>query len=392
MAPRIAKSLDKLRSQVNAAYPQRSKISDGWIGDAAHSSRDSDHNPNAADVVQAVDLTHDPAHGFDSWQFADVLRRNQDRRIKYCISNGRIFSSTTSPWAWRKYTGANAHAHHVHISVVDDPALYDSAAPWTTVPLVIAPTTPTPPSVMPPGITDAMRRKMAGKIIGYEVKRDADGHFAIHAPGDGSHEIAGVSSTSNPAKYTQLLVLLRAGRHAELERAVEIFVIDYTRAATGWTTDAGVEFYLRDCIYNRGPVAGARVLQKALGVVDDGEIGPTTRGAISAVSPADLLPRLRAAREAYEIEKYGRRPLLWAGLTNRWNRALEDAKAFRVGLPTVPDKPPVVTPKQGIIAAIGAALAAIASWFADHWLPLLLFAIIGVAVSLIVRHIRRNRE
>ena len=36
MAYRIAKSLDKLRSQVDARWPSRSKRSDGWIGDAAH--------------------------------------------------------------------------------------------------------------------------------------------------------------------------------------------------------------------------------------------------------------------------------------------------------------------------------------------------------------------
>jgi hypothetical protein len=70
MAPRIAKSLDVLRSQINKAHPNRSKVSDGWIGDTAHAARASDHNPNSGGVVTALDLTHDPAHGFDSWKFA----------------------------------------------------------------------------------------------------------------------------------------------------------------------------------------------------------------------------------------------------------------------------------------------------------------------------------
>lgn len=391
MSPRIAKSLDKLRAQVNATYPNRSKISDGWIASAEHSKRSptSDHEPNAAAVVQALDLTHDPAHGFDSWAFADVLRQSKDGRIKYVISNGRIFSATTSPWTWRKYTGANAHAHHVHISVADAPALYDDGAPWAFSGMA---SEPRPPPVIPVGVTVAMRHKMAATIINYEVRRDKDGHFGIHTPGDGSHEIAGVTSTSNPEMYQRLLVLLRGGEHAALERLAEQFVLDFTAAATGWTTDAGVEFYLRDCIYNRGAGGAARILQKALGVPDDGEIGPTTRVAISAVAPADLLPRLRAAREAYELEKYGKRPALWAGMVNRWNKALVDAKAFRVAPPIEPPKPPVVTPTTGILAAILAAIAAVAAWFMDHWAPLALAAFIGVAWIFIIRHVRRSRE
>src|SRR4051794_9209283 len=60
MAFRLAKALETLRSQVNAAHPTRRKASDGWIGDTAHSARKSDHNPNSAGVVCALDMTHDP--------------------------------------------------------------------------------------------------------------------------------------------------------------------------------------------------------------------------------------------------------------------------------------------------------------------------------------------
>ena len=70
MAWRVAKSLLKLRDQINAHAPKRSKKSDGYIGDAAHASRSSDHNPWVKDgkmgVVTAADFTHDPAGGFDA--------------------------------------------------------------------------------------------------------------------------------------------------------------------------------------------------------------------------------------------------------------------------------------------------------------------------------------
>lgn len=132
---RLAHSLEKLRAQVNAARPNRSKSSDGSVGDAAHASRTSDHNPWLQDgtmgIVSAIDITHDPKGGFDSYAFAEWLRVHKDRRLKYVISNRRIFSSTTSPaWEWRGYTGQNAHDHHCHVSVMSSKALYDSTTDW----------------------------------------------------------------------------------------------------------------------------------------------------------------------------------------------------------------------------------------------------------------------
>src|SRR3972149_3025919 len=133
---RIARPLDTLRTQVNAIAPGRSKASDGWLGDAAHQKTASDHNPNALGVVTALDLTHDPKNGFDSWAFAEMLRQRKDSRIKYIISNGRITAGNggPSPWVWRVYTGANKHDKHCHISVLagsgDDAKSWDIAGPW----------------------------------------------------------------------------------------------------------------------------------------------------------------------------------------------------------------------------------------------------------------------
>jgi hypothetical protein len=139
MAWRLAKSLETLRSQVNAAYPGRDKSADGSIGDAAHASRASDHNPWVKDgktgIVTAIDITHDPKVGLDSGKLADALRASRDPRIKYIISNRRICSGAggTSPWRWRKYNGANPHNHHVHLSVESKKSLYDSVEPWAAV-------------------------------------------------------------------------------------------------------------------------------------------------------------------------------------------------------------------------------------------------------------------
>lgn len=113
---RLASSLVRLRDQINAAYPNRSKASDGWIGDAAHRASASDHNPNSADVVCALDLTHSPQTGFDAHALADRLRVNRHPNLKYIISNRRICGDWTG-WNWWPYNGSNPHSSHVHFSV-----------------------------------------------------------------------------------------------------------------------------------------------------------------------------------------------------------------------------------------------------------------------------------
>lgn len=135
MTWRVAKALETLRAQIDAAHPSRRKDSDGTIGDAAHASRTSDHNPWVQDagvgVVTAMDITHDPAGGVDSYALADLLRQRRDPRIKYVISNRRIFSSQVNAWEWRPYTGINPHDHHVHVSVLSDKAHYDDTTAWS---------------------------------------------------------------------------------------------------------------------------------------------------------------------------------------------------------------------------------------------------------------------
>lgn len=135
---RVADSLLTLRDEVDRRSPDRSKASDGTIGNAAHAARDSDHNPWVKDgdmgVVTAMDITNDPDHGFDSSDFADWLRKRClagiEKRVKYVISDRRIASATHENWAWRAYTGANPHEHHVHISVLSTKIRYDNTDPW----------------------------------------------------------------------------------------------------------------------------------------------------------------------------------------------------------------------------------------------------------------------
>lgn len=141
---RAAKSLTKLRNQLDTAYPNRSKASDGFIGDASHcpnpdGTGSSDHCPNIQDgdtrVVAAYDATHDPGNNCDMEAVVEAIRTSRDARIKYIIWNRRICNSskigTTEAWEWRSYSGSNPHTRHAHFSVLPEKAKYDSEAEWS---------------------------------------------------------------------------------------------------------------------------------------------------------------------------------------------------------------------------------------------------------------------
>ena len=138
MSWRVATALETLRDEVDAAAPQRSKASDGYVADAAHQKRKSDHRPCSCHaVVCAADWTHSPERGFDSDLFAEWLRlqviARREPRVSYVISDGKIFSGEGQAHPagkWRPYSGRNAHIHHVHVSVRHGAAFYDDPAPW----------------------------------------------------------------------------------------------------------------------------------------------------------------------------------------------------------------------------------------------------------------------
>lgn len=138
MVWRLAECIRILRYEIDSLWPNRERTSDGTIGDAAHATRTSDHNPWIIDnkgvgVVRAFDITHDPGNGPDcnklANHFAEMMRIN-DKRISYVIWDRKIMSLARVGEGWRSYTGSNPHDKHLHISVSTERHWYDSTESW----------------------------------------------------------------------------------------------------------------------------------------------------------------------------------------------------------------------------------------------------------------------
>ncbi len=121
-----APAIQQLRTDVNAAWPKRSKATDGTWGDARHQKKKSDHNSG-----DAMDVTHDPVNGPSGDTIAAYAIR--DPRVKYVIWNRRIYDKRRSELGWRPYSDwkAHPHDHHVHISVTEAGRADTSPWPWT---------------------------------------------------------------------------------------------------------------------------------------------------------------------------------------------------------------------------------------------------------------------
>lgn len=151
---KLAPCLIALEAEADAIAPNRRKGSDGSIGDANHSVRRSDHNPDEEgniDWVDALDITHDPQNGMDIHARLRVVAQNVkngiEPRVDYLISNDEIFSKKNGVWAWREYDGSNEHRGHGHISV-NDQHRFNTSRWFTGVPAF--PTPEMPPPYNPP--------------------------------------------------------------------------------------------------------------------------------------------------------------------------------------------------------------------------------------------------
>lgn len=116
----LSKSAIQLREQIDDAFPDRDRKSDGWIGDARHAASKSDHNPDPkTGIVRALDIDSNLDQRPNTASYlAEQLRqygKSSRGRITYIIFNKRICSPILN-YKWRTYKGIDPHTSHIHVS------------------------------------------------------------------------------------------------------------------------------------------------------------------------------------------------------------------------------------------------------------------------------------
>lgn len=128
--PVLTKGLRNLRDQVNEAFPDRDKTTDGWIGDDAHRAHTSGHNPDdtpgskpawdgdpdSDPEVRAWDMDADLRDPDVSTQdYIDHLTSlpNLGLVLRYVIFDRKIYHVRTG-FQPEPYNEDDPHTNHVH--------------------------------------------------------------------------------------------------------------------------------------------------------------------------------------------------------------------------------------------------------------------------------------
>jgi hypothetical protein len=128
MAWYLNRALTTFRNEVNQAFPNRDKTSDGTIGDAAHQASTSDHNPDADGSVDAWDMDVDLRSGADAENIEKLKKLFQAHPAARYWIHDRQIAHRSDGWRRKYYSGANPHDKHVHWN--SESAYEDSTRPW----------------------------------------------------------------------------------------------------------------------------------------------------------------------------------------------------------------------------------------------------------------------
>lgn len=217
--------------------------------------------------------------------------------------------------------------------------------------------------------------------------------FEICIPRILKHEGGFVDHPSDPGGATNKGITIstfrrhikKDGTVADLKKmttaqAVKVYKAEYWDKVRGDDLPVGVDYAVADFGVNSGPSRGIKHLQRAVGVTEDGVIGPATMAAIKRVAPAVIVQRITDSRMAFL-----RGLKTWGTFGKGWTRRVQSVEKDALADMRDPDAAsgrPVGAPKPdytetpqpasaattaagkgkatvaGIIIAIGAAIGA----------------------------------
>ncbi len=111
------------------------------------------------------------------------------------------------------------------------------------------------------------------------------------------------------------------------EQAATVYRHQYWNAVSGEVLPAGVDYAVFDFGVNSGPSRAIKFLQKAVGVTQDGRIGPKTLAAVKAMAPAKLIAKLCEMRLIW-LTKLG----TWDTFGKGWTKRVSGVRALALEL------------------------------------------------------------
>lgn len=186
---------------------------------------------------------------------------------------------------------------------------------------------------------------------------------------------------------------LKGLRHEHVARVYKLFYWDAVKADL---LPSGVDYTVADFAVNSGPGRAAKHLQRALGVAQDGSIGPKTLAAAAEADPVAVISAIHGSRM-----RFLQGLPIWPTFKGGWTRRVDEVRAKSLAMAASPSRPVAVSPppvsgvkpdrprprlvpapapapaqptppkRNATGAVIAAALAAIAALVAGGWAKLM---------------------
>ena len=148
----------------------------------------------------------------------------------------------------------------------------------------------------------------------FDILLKHEGGYSDHAADPGGKTRFGITeAVAREAGYRGDM------RELPLDLAKRIYKERYWDAVRAEELPAAVRYAVFDAAVNSGPRQAARWLQRAVGVRDDGIIGPITLGAVRAADPERLLRRVLAQRLRFMTGLSN-----WPAFGRGWARRIAD--------------------------------------------------------------------
>ena len=169
-----------------------------------------------------------------------------------------------------------------------------------------------------------------------------EGGYVNHPNDPGGETNLGISKRSYPREDIKGMTRKRAG---------EIYKRDYWDAVSGDLLPSGIDYVAFDAAINSGVSRGAKWMQRAVGVTQDGRIGPETIKACFECDAINVINRACTYRLSF-LQNLN----TWGSFGRGWQRRVDGVRAVALDMidikaPTAPT-PTVNIGWYGIIDAI----------------------------------------